>query len=150
MGVIVNGINPDISPDFQGYKYYKYYYSYGESKNNKSIGDAKRHIKSALLMYIAIACLLVGFLWQSGLIASFKRSIRGTPQSGPVSSEIKFRKKIVKMDMPTSTPPLLSPTVFGPEEKATAMKAPAEQALAEQAQLEIPSTSGKPEEKAPA
>ncbi len=30
IGVILNGMKPDISPDFQDYKYYKYYSYYGE------------------------------------------------------------------------------------------------------------------------
>lgn len=30
MGVILNGMKPEVSPDFQDFKYYKYYYSYGE------------------------------------------------------------------------------------------------------------------------
>jgi cell division septation protein DedD len=128
MGVIVNGINPDISPDFQGYKYYKYYYSYGEGKNNKSIGDGSRHIKGPLLMYTAIACLSVGFLWQSGLLTSFKRSILGTRQPGPISSKSDIPKNIVKMDMPDSVPTQISKTRFRPEEKTTAKNEQTEQA----------------------
>jgi len=30
IGVILNGMRPDVSPDFEDYKHYKYYYSYGE------------------------------------------------------------------------------------------------------------------------
>jgi cell division septation protein DedD len=136
MGVIVNGINPDISPDFQGYKYYKYYYSYGESKNNKSIGEGKRHVKRPLLMYTAIACLSVGFLWQSGLFALFMKSIRRGPQPSLISSENAPTQKIVKMDMPTPTPPRISPTVDKPEEKSTEAIPPAVQTRAEPAPVE--------------
>ncbi|MFC1868348.1 SPOR domain-containing protein [Thermodesulfobacteriota bacterium] len=37
IGVILNGMRPDISPDFQDFKYYKYYSYYGEeSKEERS------------------------------------------------------------------------------------------------------------------
>jgi len=32
MGVVLNGMKPDISPDFPSYKYYQYYSYYGEDK----------------------------------------------------------------------------------------------------------------------
>jgi capsular exopolysaccharide synthesis family protein len=41
MGVILNGMRPEVSPDFENYKHYKYYYSYGEDgkkrKKKKSL-----------------------------------------------------------------------------------------------------------------
>ena len=33
IGVILNGMRPEVSPDFEDYKHYKYYYSYGEDGN---------------------------------------------------------------------------------------------------------------------
>jgi hypothetical protein len=48
---------------------------------NKARQEKKRQIKSPQLMVATIACLSIGFLWQSGLIASFKRSMLGTPVS---------------------------------------------------------------------
>ena len=35
MGVILNGMKPEFSPDFQDFKYYKYYYSQEEIKEDK-------------------------------------------------------------------------------------------------------------------
>ena len=35
IGVILNGMKPDVSPDFQDYKYYKYYSNYGEEEKKK-------------------------------------------------------------------------------------------------------------------
>jgi cell division septation protein DedD len=35
LGVILNGMRPDLSPDFEDYKHYKYYYSYGEGEKSK-------------------------------------------------------------------------------------------------------------------
>jgi capsular exopolysaccharide synthesis family protein len=79
MGVIINGMKPDISPDFQGYKYYSYYYSYGESENQKTDKLKKQRVTKPVMMIAAVACLALGFLWQSGLIASLNRSLLGTP-----------------------------------------------------------------------
>jgi cell division protein FtsN len=43
MGVILNGMRPEVSPDFHDYKYYRYYYSYGEEdKKKKGPGQKKR------------------------------------------------------------------------------------------------------------
>jgi capsular exopolysaccharide synthesis family protein len=42
MGVILNGMRPEVSPDFQDYKYYSYYYSYGEEGKDKRRRDRKR------------------------------------------------------------------------------------------------------------
>jgi len=35
VGVILNGMKPEISPDFQDYKYYKYYHSYGDETEGR-------------------------------------------------------------------------------------------------------------------
>jgi len=36
MGVILNGMRPEVSPDFHDYKYYKYHYSYGGGGRGRS------------------------------------------------------------------------------------------------------------------
>jgi succinoglycan biosynthesis transport protein ExoP len=41
LGVILNGMKPEISPDFQDFKYYKYYYSYG-GEDKESRGKGKK------------------------------------------------------------------------------------------------------------
>ena len=42
LGVILNGMRPEVSPDFQDYKYYSYYYSYGEEDKDKRRRDLKK------------------------------------------------------------------------------------------------------------
>jgi capsular exopolysaccharide synthesis family protein len=42
MGVILNGMMPEVSPDFQDYKYYSYYFSYGEEGKDKKRRDQKK------------------------------------------------------------------------------------------------------------
>ena len=98
MGVILNGMRPEVSPDFEGYKYYSYYHAYGEEGDGKKRlehkkglpflrgkGDRreqekalqekppkKRKIWRLALLWVAIAFLCAGILWQSGIIESFK------------------------------------------------------------------------------
>jgi capsular exopolysaccharide synthesis family protein len=36
LGVILNGMRPDLSPDFEDYKHYKYYYSWGRGEIKKT------------------------------------------------------------------------------------------------------------------
>ena len=98
MGVILNGMRPEVSPDFQDYKYYYSYYSYGEEGKGKKSREHKRGLaflrgkgdrreeEKALqekppkklkigrlaLMLVAIAFLSAGILWQSGIIDPFK------------------------------------------------------------------------------
>jgi succinoglycan biosynthesis transport protein ExoP len=43
MGVVLNGMRPDVSPDFQDYKYYSYAYAYGErEKHRRKRGERKK------------------------------------------------------------------------------------------------------------
>ena len=42
MGVVLNGMRPDVSPDFQDYKYYSYAYAYGEEGKRRKRGEGKR------------------------------------------------------------------------------------------------------------
>lgn len=88
LGVVLNGMKPDLSPDFHDFKYYKYYYSYGESgkgrkrkkragglfssesrKDRSSGRKAKKSVLvGAVMVGAAIAFLAVGMLWQNGMI----------------------------------------------------------------------------------
>jgi capsular exopolysaccharide synthesis family protein len=42
MGVVFNGMKPDVSPDFHGYKYYHYYYPRGEEDQGKKHGGKRK------------------------------------------------------------------------------------------------------------
>jgi capsular exopolysaccharide synthesis family protein len=35
LGVVLNGMKPEVSPDFQDYKYYKYYHAYGAEEKKR-------------------------------------------------------------------------------------------------------------------
>jgi succinoglycan biosynthesis transport protein ExoP len=89
VGVILNGMKPEVSPDFHNFKYYKYYSSYGEEgakgkepkkglqffrENGISWGRGKKGRKSKrsrLTFSLAGAGLILlagAILWQFGII----------------------------------------------------------------------------------
>ncbi|MGD9032076.1 MAG: SPOR domain-containing protein, partial [Desulfobacteraceae bacterium] len=41
VGVVLNGMRPEVSPDFQDYKYYSSYYAYGEEEKHKKTGERR-------------------------------------------------------------------------------------------------------------
>jgi len=104
LGVVLNGMRPEISPDFDDFRYYKYDYAYTskeeEKKQRKSFwfgGNSSRKgeaptedelAKGAImdlgkpksskwklpLGLVALALLVSGILWQNGVIDPFKLS----------------------------------------------------------------------------
>ncbi|MEJ2724250.1 MAG: polysaccharide biosynthesis tyrosine autokinase [Deltaproteobacteria bacterium] len=42
LGVILNGLKPEVSPDFQDFKYYKHYYSYGDHEVQEKSSKGRR------------------------------------------------------------------------------------------------------------
>ncbi|MBW2032846.1 MAG: SH3 domain-containing protein [Deltaproteobacteria bacterium] len=70
MGVALNGIKAEVSPDFQGFKYYKSYYAYGEEGKGEKEKRKKRRggALKILMILIALALLVVGLLWQGGVL----------------------------------------------------------------------------------
>jgi polysaccharide biosynthesis transport protein len=96
MGVVLNGVKPDISPDFEDFRYYKHYYSYGEgeekghplknlllSKGTK--GRKKRSFPGRSLGILAVPLVLVmgvgGFLRYGGDISFPGLMDRPNPQA---------------------------------------------------------------------
>lgn len=114
LGVVLNGMRPDVSPDFQDYKYYSYAYAYGGEQKHRKKGERKRlfsligkkresktreeqripvgeegvrlrekgakglNKRKAFLLFVAVALLTGGVLWQSGIIDPFKHQDRAT------------------------------------------------------------------------
>ncbi|MEE9609698.1 MAG: polysaccharide biosynthesis tyrosine autokinase, partial [Desulfatiglandales bacterium] len=151
MGVVLNGMKPEVSPDFHDYGYYKYYYSYGEEgkdRDRRGLGykkgfsfgrkkgdthrepevemlppgagkDAQKNQGKRLspmrlsLMGIALAVLVLGILWQHGVISLFeplnversfmadetKSSVKKRPSSKPIKRKSKAWAEI---DTPAS------------------------------------------------
>jgi len=81
MGVVLNGMKADVSPDFEDLRYYKHYYSYGESEEKrlslKSVpvlrrattrrkGTFGRRFLGTLSVFLALILGTGGFLWYRG------------------------------------------------------------------------------------
>jgi succinoglycan biosynthesis transport protein ExoP len=103
VGVVLNGMRPEVSPDFEDYKHYKYYYSYGEDgkkhrKKKKSFSWLKRgktetipagaggsgtlgkgSLFGSILLVVGIAVLALGMLWSNGIIDPMKLMGAGGP-----------------------------------------------------------------------
>jgi capsular exopolysaccharide synthesis family protein len=130
IGVILNGMRPDISPDFQDFKYYKAYYGesdHGKTKqrskwflpswrngeknidplSNSSILPAsaknafsKKKTKTWgavikwLLILVAFLCLVVGLLWQNGVIDPQKIYNMILSNKNEASSQSVLKKQI--------------------------------------------------------
>jgi succinoglycan biosynthesis transport protein ExoP len=70
IGVVLNGVKAEVSPDFAELKKYKYYAYYGEEEKKKK-KRAKRSVLRTLapILLIAAAILLIlSILWQVGII----------------------------------------------------------------------------------
>jgi capsular exopolysaccharide synthesis family protein len=70
LGVILNGMKPEVSPDFHHFKYYKYYSSYGEE--GKKGRKSKKSIMTSSLAAVGLILLAGGLLWQFGIIDPLK------------------------------------------------------------------------------
>ena len=75
MGVVLNGMKPDISPDFEDLRHYKHYYSYGEEEHKgHSLKGAKKKLAGrkylgTLVLLLALITGGTGFLRQRGSIS---------------------------------------------------------------------------------
>ena len=118
LGVIINGMKPNISPDFHDLKYYRYYYSYGESEKEEDpirnipiltkATSRKKGASGLSLFRVLVALLLLGmsvagFMWYQGAINPLELvGLSKPPAPEPV-------KRVVK-----KTPPLNEPRAAAP------------------------------------
>jgi capsular exopolysaccharide synthesis family protein len=158
LGVILNGMKPEVSPDFHNFKYYKYYSSYGEEVKKEdqlkkglqffkdsgisSWGRSKKGRKSkrSLLTFSlagAGAILLAGgILWQSGLIDPEK----ATESAKPVQDKtVQPAAQKVPPKPPSPPPPQVKEeSVKAPEAKAPVAQTKQEPAPEVKAQVATP------------
>ena len=102
IGVVLNGMRPDVSPDFEDYKHYTYYSSYGAGEKEKmdslkcegagpdlspevfwkkgwgkvhqGLGSRPLSLLEVVLIFGFIGFLGAGFFWQTGGLSSLGRS----------------------------------------------------------------------------
>jgi hypothetical protein len=79
IGVVLNGVKAEISPDFDELRHHKYYYYYrGEDKKKKEKKE-KGGRKSLRLFFLSVVlCLLIGgLLWQTGILDLERYGFKG-------------------------------------------------------------------------
>jgi len=146
LGVILNGMKPEVSPDFHNFKYYKYYSSYGEEEKKgdqlkkgllffresgiSSWGRAKKGKKSkrSVLTFslagVGLILLAGGILWHFGILDPLK-----APESAKPAPDKTVQPVAQKVPPKPPTPP--PPQVKQEIAKTLEAKAPVAQAKQE-------------------
>jgi succinoglycan biosynthesis transport protein ExoP len=69
IGVVLNGVKAEVSPDFAELKKYKYYAYYGEEGKKKKRGARFTfRVLAPILLIVALILLIMSVLWQTGII----------------------------------------------------------------------------------
>jgi succinoglycan biosynthesis transport protein ExoP len=174
MGVVLNGMKPDISPDFQDFKYYKYYSSKEEKDkaDSQNVGlpilkkgmlrrkvPSSRSLFRTFLVLLALGVVAAGALWYESMIdllgfagiskPSVREAVKTEERASPVPATPEGPKGTDK-NQATATPnsqaePLKSPT-------PAIMLAPASKGTAVASKAEIrkepvPAALPKPDER---
>ena len=94
MGVVLNGMRPELSPDFEDFKYYKYYYAEGQKKSRKKgrrkKGGGKKTLatpSNLVLILLSAGALTAGILWQSGIFPPGRQGKIAAVQEPAVSGK---------------------------------------------------------------
>ena len=117
LGVILNGMKPEVSPDFHSFKYYKYYSSYGEEgiKERRNGlpswgrvqlggGKSKRSVLFLSVVGVGLVLLAGAILWHLGIMDSM-RTVE-SPQPVPKKTAQPLVQKVPPKPIP---PPAVSP-----------------------------------------
>jgi len=144
IGVILNGMRPEVSPDFEDYKHYKYYYSYGEEgeqgeqlkKRHQLLKEngissretinrgikGKRSVLTLSLLGAGVILLAGGIVWHFGIMDPLK-----APDSAKPVPDKAVQLPVQKVPPKAPSPPAPSPPSQVKQEsaKTPAAKAPA-------------------------
>jgi succinoglycan biosynthesis transport protein ExoP len=107
IGVVLNGVKAEISPDFDELKHHKYYYYYGGEGKKKKAKKEKGGRKSLRLFFLSIVlCLVIGgLLWQTGMLDlkkyGFKKKL-ATERSSVALASIKILKPKKSPSVPSA------------------------------------------------
>jgi len=87
IGVVLNGVKAEVSPDFAELKKYKYYAYYGEEAKKKKKRDTRSYFRvlAPILLILALILLIVAILWQTGIVNLDKYFL---PQKTPPRKEV--------------------------------------------------------------
>ncbi len=171
LGVILNGMKPEVSPDFQNFKYYNYYSqgdegekkgqlkkglqlfrengisSWGKAKNGKK---GKRSVLTLSLLGAGVILLAGGILWHFGIMDPLK-----APDSAKPVPDKAVQLPVQKVPPKPPSPPTPSPPSQVKQESAQtpAAKAPAaaeKQEPAPQANVQVVAEKPSQETRSPA
>jgi succinoglycan biosynthesis transport protein ExoP len=135
LGVILNGMKPEVSPDFHHFKYYKYYSSYGEEGKKgeelkkglpflrqsmiaswgraKKGRKGKRSVLVSSLAGVGLILLAGGILWHFGIMDPLK-----TPDSAKPVPDKTAQPIAQKVPSKPPSPPPPSPSSQVKQESA--------------------------------
>jgi len=172
IGVILNGMRPEVSPDFEDYKHYKYYYSYGEEgeqgeqlkKRHQLLKEngissretinrgikGKRSVLTLSLLGAGVILLAGGIVWHFGIMDPLK-----APDSAKPVPDKAVQLPVQKVPPKAPSPPAPSPPSQVKQEnaKTPAAKAPAaaeKQEPAPQANVQVVAEKPSQETRSPA
>jgi len=146
LGVILNGMKPEVSPDFHNFKYYKYYSSYGEEgKRQRQNGlslwararkgrERKKSVLTPSLAGVGLILVVGGLLWHFGIVDPLKvldsakpvpdktvqpiaRKVPPKPPSLPPPSPASQVKQESAKTLPAKAPPAVVKREPPPEAK---------------------------------
>ena len=127
MGVVLNGIKAEISPDFHDFKYYNYYY-YGANEKDegeiKTKKEPKRFKNSGALkllpIFIMLGLLFVGALWQFAHSPQRQDStsdISVIPQTMELEEKPLIERKTLKPARELVSPPVFAKARHSPSDQ---------------------------------
>ncbi|MBW2340261.1 MAG: hypothetical protein JRF50_07935, partial [Deltaproteobacteria bacterium] len=70
IGVVLNGVKAELSPDFEDLRHYKYYYYYGEEGKTRKTEKKKGAHRPLRLFLLSLALVfsIGALLWQTGIL----------------------------------------------------------------------------------
>jgi succinoglycan biosynthesis transport protein ExoP len=122
IGVVLNGVKAEISPDFDELKHHKYYYYYRGEDNKKKAKKERGGRKSLRLFSLSILlCLVIGgLLWQTGILDLERYGLKKKPtaeRSSVALASIKILKPKKTHTVPSADArePVSNPSSPSPE-----------------------------------
>jgi succinoglycan biosynthesis transport protein ExoP len=108
IGVVLNCVKAEISPDFEELKHYKYYYYYGgESKKKKAEKKKGARRSFRVFLLFVVLCFSIGaLLWQTGILDLNAYGLKSKPavqESSIPLAPVKSEEPLVRALFPDAS-----------------------------------------------